>query len=508
MSGWTMLGEIVRAALWAIFTKETVMTGMQISDFLRRCGAALVLAGLCASAGFYVGGGALEVHAQERIAPPSREAMQYSFSPIVKKAAPAVVNVYVSSRVKTFDSPFARDPFFRRFFRGVPGFGKPTERMQKSLGSGVLVSENGVIVTNAHVIKMRGKTTIRIALSDKREFDAKLVHADPKTDIAILKIDGGEGGFPFLQLADSDALEVGDLVLAIGNPFGVGQTVTSGIVSATARTQIKSDALFIQTDAAINPGNSGGALVDMSGRLVGINTAIYSRSGGSNGIGFAIPSNFVDLYVQSAITGEDVQRPWFGARLENVTRDIVDALGLSRVTGALVSEVYEKGPAADGGLKAGDVIVKVDGFEVTDARSVMYRLTTRGVGNVAGLTVVREGEEQRVEVLLAPRPEPGADDVRNLSGDHPFDGARVATINEVVAEEYDLRVREGVLVLSVAPGGLSSRIGFRAGDIILEVARSRVTSVLELEDVIAHARRSWQITIRRDGRRISFRVPG
>ncbi|HEX5665257.1 MAG TPA: trypsin-like peptidase domain-containing protein, partial [Hyphomicrobium sp.] len=327
--------------------------------------------------------------AQQKQVPPSREMVQYSFAPIARKASPAVVNVYVRRRVQAFSSPFANDPFFRQFFG--ERFGRPSERVQSSLGSGVIVSPDGTIVTNTHVIKGRGETEIRVALADKREFDARVVVQDDKTDIAILKIEGGDSRFPTIGFEDSDTLEVGDLVLAIGNPFGVGQTVTSGIVSALARTEIgKSDSqVFVQTDAAINPGNSGGALVDMSGRLVGINTMIFSQSGGSQGIGFAIPSNLVRLYVDSAASGRKVERPWLGALLEPMTRDIADALGLDRISGAVVSRVSNRGPGATAGLQAGDVITRVDGFEVSDPRAVYYRLTTRGVGNTARIDLLR-----------------------------------------------------------------------------------------------------------------------
>ncbi len=451
---------------------------------------------------------ATSVAAQDRQVPPSQQAMQYSFAPIVRKAAPAVVNVYVSAKVKTFVSPLARDPFFRRFFRGIPGLGQPTERMQKSLGSGVIISPDGVIITNAHVIKLRGETSIRISLSDKREFDATVLLQDAKSDIAVLKIKGDLKNFPYLKIANSDNLEVGDLVLAIGNPFGVGQTVTSGIVSALARTQFKSDAVFIQTDAAINPGNSGGALVDMSGRLVGINTAIFSRSGGSNGIGFAIPSNLAKIYATTAIDGGKVQRPWLGARIENMTRDLVDALGLSRVTGAFVSKVYDKSPAFYAGLKTEDVIVKVDGFEVNDTRSVNYRLTTKGVGNTSEITVIRNGRLKVLTVKLSPAPAPGPNDIRNLSGNHPFEGARVANIGPVIAEEHNLRESHGVIILSVARGGAARILGFRKGDIILQIAGKEINQITDLDVVLSRPRRSWWITIRRNGRKISFQVPG
>ncbi len=284
--------------------------------------------------------------AEEKLPPPSREAAQYSFAPIVRKAAPAVVNVYVRTRVQTFNSPFANDPFFRRFFG--ESFGQPSERIMSSLGSGVIINPEGLVVTNTHVIKGRGETEVRVALSDKREFDAKVIAQDDKADIAVLKIDDGDGRFPYLQFDDSDSLEVGDLVLAIGNPFGVGQTVTSGIVSALQRSEVaQSDQqVFIQTDAAINPGNSGGALVDMAGRLVGINTMIYSQSGGSVGIGFAIPSNLVRIYAESAANGRKVERPWIGAKLEAMSREIAQGLGLNRIAGAVVTRLYDKGPAA------------------------------------------------------------------------------------------------------------------------------------------------------------------
>ncbi|HSR81262.1 MAG TPA: trypsin-like peptidase domain-containing protein, partial [Hyphomicrobiaceae bacterium] len=284
--------------------------------------------------------------AQRRELPPTREAAQFSFAPIVKKAAPAVVNVYVRARVSTFVSPFADDPLFRRFFG--ERFGMPQERIQNSLGSGVIVAPEGVVVTNTHVVKIGGAAEIRIALADRREFDAKLVQLDDKSDIAVLRIEGGESRFPYLEFENSDAVEVGDMVLAIGNPFGVGQTVTSGIISALGRTEVgNSDAqVFIQTDAAINPGNSGGALVDMAARVVGINTAIFSRSGGSHGVGFAVPSNMVRLVVDSAIAGRKLERPWLGAKLDTMTREMAEAVGIARVAGAIVTRVYDVGPAA------------------------------------------------------------------------------------------------------------------------------------------------------------------
>ncbi len=242
-------------------------------------------------------------------------------------------------------------------------------------------------------------------------------------------------------------------MLAIGNPFGVGQTVTSGIVSALARTEVGHNEaqVFIQTDAAINPGNSGGALIDMAGKVVGINTAIFSRSGGSHGVGFAIPSNMVKLIVDSAVAGRQLERPWLGAKLDPVTREMAEALGLTRVSGALVTRLYDKGPAAEAGLEAGDVIVGVDGRDVVDARGLQYRLTTRGIGKHAKLEVVRKGRRLTVDIALRAAPHAGRDDVRNLSGVHPFDGARVSNILPSVADELGIDEREGVVILSVRP---------------------------------------------------------
>ena len=462
--------------------------------------AALVLAG--------AGLAADPVTAQRREPPPTREAAQFSFAPIVKKAAPAVVNVYVRARVSTLVSPFADDPLFRRFFGDR--FGMPQERIQNSLGSGVIVAPDGVVVTNTHVVKIGGAAEIRIALADRREFDAKVVQLDDKSDIAVLRIEGGEGRFPYLEFENSDAVEVGDMVLAIGNPFGVGQTVTSGIISALGRTEVgNSDAqVFIQTDAAINPGNSGGALVDMAARVVGINTAIFSRSGGSHGVGFAVPSNMVRLVVDSAIAGHKLERPWLGAKLDTMTREMAEALGIARVAGAIVTRVYDIGSAAQAGLQAGDVIVAVDGYEVADARAILYRLTTRGVGNRCRLDIVRKGRQLALEVALRAAPQAGKDDVRNLSGAHPFDGARVSNILPAVADELGLEDQEGVVILQVRPDSKAARIGFQAGDIIQQVGRKKIDTVGELEAVLREHQQVWLVQLKRGNQSVRLQLAG
>ena len=282
--------------------------------------------------------------------------VQLSFAPLVERTAPSVVNVYAARTVRQ-RSPFAGDPFFEQFF-GNQFSGPP--RVQSSLGSGVIVDETGLVVTNNHVIS--GADEIRVALADGREFDSKVMLRDERSDLAVVRLDTDET-FPALPFGNSDELLTGDLVLAIGNPFGVGQTITSGIVSALARTRVgvADFGFFIQTDAAINPGNSGGALIDMQGRLVGINTAIFSRSGGSNGIGFAIPSNMVAAVVRQAQGGSDAfERPWLGASFQPVTPQIAESLGLDRPRGALVRDVDEEGPSAEAGLRAGDVVLAIE----------------------------------------------------------------------------------------------------------------------------------------------------
>ncbi len=447
-------------------------------------------------------GGLSPAAAQRREPPPSRPAMQLSFAPIVKLAAPAVVNVYTRGRVSQLN-----DPFLRLF---GDRSGMPRERVQSALGSGVIVSSDGVIVTNTHVVKVGATSEIRIVLADRREFDAKVVLQDEKTDISILRIEGGDGNFPSLKIDDSDAVEVGDLVLAIGNPFGVGQTVTSGIISALGRSEVgRADIqAYIQTDAPINPGNSGGALVDMKGQLIGINTAIYSGSGGSHGIGFAIPSNLVRLYVDSALTGKKIQRPWLGARLDSITRDIAEGLRLGRPSGALVTRVHKGSPAAEAGLEPGDVITSIDGHDVLDARAVNYRLATRGLGMRVRVEVIRKGRPAFVMLMLQPAPEIGRDDVRNLTGDHPLDGARVSNLLPHIADELDIDDIQGTVILSVRSGSVAERVGFRAGDVIVSVGDSQLTTVLELERMLNSRPPLWRMFIKRGRQSLQLQVPG
>src|ERR1700748_2641651 len=338
-------------------------------------------------------GGAL---AQDRRVPSSAGQLRLIYAPIVQRVQPAVVNVYAAKVVQN-RNPLLDDPIFRRFF-GTPG--QQPEQMQRSLGSGVMVDSSGLVVTNVHVIE--GADQVKVSLADKREFEAEVMLKDSRSDLAVLRLKDTHEKFPTLDFANSDELLVGDVVLAIGNPFGVGQTVTHGIISALARTQvgITDYQFFIQTDAAINPGNSGGALVDMTGKLAGINTAIYSRSGGSQGIGFAIPANMVRVVVASAKNGgKPVKRPWLGARLQAVTPEIAETLGLRLPTGALVSSVVPNSPAARAGLKLSDLIVGIDGQSVDDPNAFDYRFATRPLGGTAQIDVQRAGKTVKLTVL-------------------------------------------------------------------------------------------------------------
>ena len=433
--------------------------------------------------------------------PKSRDQISLSFAPLVKSTAPAVVNVY-AKRISRQPgrSPFGSDPFFRRFF-GNDGFmGRPRERVQNSLGSGVIVEASGFVVTNHHVIK--GGTDIRVVLSDKREFDAKLLVSDERTDLAVLKIDAGGAELPFLRLGDSDALEVGDLVLAMGNPFGVGQTVTSGIISALARTRVgvTNYQFFIQTDAAINPGNSGGALVDMAGQLIGINTAIFSRSGGSVGIGFAIPSNMVKSVIFSARGDGKIVRPWPGVDVQDVTADIAESLGFDRPVGAMVSSVHPLSPLGKAGVERGDVLMSVNKKKIENAREFAYRFATLRVGKDAVISLRRRGEAIRAKVKLVAPPEEPARKLTRIRGRTPFSGLLVANLSPAVAEELGVGSNETGVVIMEAGRGPALQIGFRKGDILVEINEQRIESVTALVDLLRKSDDWWEFVINRGGK--------
>ncbi|AKI00902.1 periplasmic serine protease, Do/DeqQ family [Hoeflea sp. IMCC20628] len=438
--------------------------------------------------------------ALRREPPRSQADMMQSFSPLVKATAPAVVNVYADRKVQRNASPFAGDPFFERFFgQQMPN---RTER-QSSLGSGVIIESRGIVVTNNHVIK--DADDIRVALTDGREFNSRVLLKDERFDLAILQIEG-DGPFPAIEFGDTDAIEVGDIVLAIGNPFGVGQTVTSGIVSALARNRvgISDFGFFIQTDAAINPGNSGGALIDMNGDLIGINTAIFSRSGGSNGIGFAIPANLVRAVAQTAESGGDVfERPYIGATFESVTPDIAEALGLDRATGALVSDVADDGPAGKSGLRAGDIIVGFNGQPIEHPDALGYRLATTGVGALAELEVLSRKGRKTVQITLQAPPADDPRARRTLRGQNPFSGAIVSNITPRIAEKLRLPASvDGVIVTDVPAKTLARRYGVRPGDLIAVINGVDIANVDILEQILADGASFWRFEIIRGGQRI------
>jgi len=436
--------------------------------------------------------------AQTRALPANQAQIQLSFAPVVRETAGAVVNVYATRSDRRQNA--AMEEFFRRFF-GESAPSMPPGRSQSSLGSGVIVDASGLVITNNHVIE--NMNDVKVALADRREFEADIVLRDPRIDLAVLKLKGASN-LNVIELGDSEALQVGDLVLAVGNPFGVGQTVTQGIVSALARTQvgISDYQFFIQTDAAINPGNSGGALIDMSGRLVGINTAIYSRSGGSIGIGFAIPSSMVKVVINSAKSGaSSVVRPWLGARLQAVDGEIATSLGLDHPTGVLITSIYDRSPAADAGLKRGDAILAVDGQPVDNPDAFGYRFTLKGTQGQAPLSVLRDGKKTTVQVRLAPPPETPPRDAVRIRSRSPLSGATLVNISPAVAEELQIDMSDdGVAIADLDEQSVAASVGFKKGDQIVAVNGERIASTREVERAFSRSGGYWEITINRGGR--------
>jgi len=440
--------------------------------------------------------------AQPTLAQPTRSvpttalSMKQSFAPVVKRAAPAVVNISSKRLVRQ-----QADPFWQMF-----GMGAPRDRIEGSLGSGVIVRSDGVIVTNAHVVE--GGQEITVALADRREFPARMLLTDPRTDLAVLKIDVGAERLPVLPIDDTGETQVGDLVLAIGDPFGVGQTVTNGIVSALNRTADPSgDAAssYIQTDAAINPGNSGGALVDMDGDLIGVNSFILSRSGTSSGVGFAVPAIMVKRVVESAVGGgHAVVRPWLGARTQPVTAEIARSLGMAAPVGALVADIWPGGPAQRAGLRQGDVVVSVDGQPLTDGAGLTYAISAHRPGDTIRLGVRRGGAEQTLNLRAEPAPATPAKDERTITGRNPFDGATVVNLSPAVAEDLgvDPFAARGVMISGIGRG-FALNAGLRPGDVIRSVNGRQIQTTRDLAAAAAAAADTWQVTIVRGGQEIS-----
>ena len=455
-----------------------------------------------------------------RVAPPAPRAVpsvpssmpqvQLTFAPVVKRVTPAVVNVYSKTIVQAQANPFFNDPLFSQLF-GTP---EMRQRVQQSLGSGVIVRADGLVVTNNHVVQ--GGSEITVALSDKREFRAKVLLADPRTDLAVLKIDTKGERLATVPFADSDAVQVGDLVLAIGDPFNVGQTVTMGIVSALARTSgTASDyQFFIQTDAAINPGNSGGALVTTDGRLAGINTAIYSRSGGSIGIGFAIPANLVRRVVEGVEGGiknggaASVQLAWVGASGQPVTSDIATSLGLPRPGGVLIKDVYPGGPLSRAGIKSGEVVQSVDGAAVDDMQSLNYRTATHRAGDSVKMHVAAGKTARDVTVTLALPPENPPREATTIAGRNPLTGARVINVSPAAATEMQMdMMAKGVVITAVNSNGIAANYGFQPGDIVRSINGVNITRVGELVRALNGANQ-WDLVIERGGRKLTLSVQG
>ncbi|MEL7115871.1 MAG: trypsin-like peptidase domain-containing protein [Pseudomonadota bacterium] len=433
--------------------------------------------------------------------PDSEIEVKLSFAPVVKSVVPSVVNIYAQRVVEQRVSPFANDPFFSQFFGDM----RSRPRLQNSLGSGVIIGDQGIVVSNYHVVG--NATDIRVVLTDKREFDAELIFGDPQTDLAILRMIEAPD-LPGLRFADSDTVEVGDLVLAVGNPFGVGQTVSSGIISAQARTgQVGGrPGYFIQTDAPINPGNSGGALVDMTGQLVGINTAIVTRSGGSNGIGFAIPANLVAQYVRQAEAGAtDLARPWAGVTVQPIDGPLAEALELDRPQGVLISAMHALSPFAQAGLTVGDVITALDGRAVDGGPEMLFRLLTLGVGVEAEVNYLHDFEEHTTMVSLDTAPETPARAPVTVTARSVLNGLTVSNLNPALVTELGLPFEtEGVVVTAI--DGLALRTNLRPGDILRRVNGMALRQSTDIEALPLDRTNVLEIEFERGGQRGLFRL--
>ncbi|MDD4615848.1 MAG: DegQ family serine endoprotease [Alphaproteobacteria bacterium] len=443
--------------------------------------------------------------------PQSKAQIALSFAPLVKQITPAVVNIYTQKAVKQRISPFFNDPLFREFFGNAMPQGMTRERMEHSLGSGVMIRSDGLIVTSRHVVADADQ--IRAVLSDRREFDAHIVMQDERSDLAVLRLESKGETFPYVELRDSDEAQVGDLVLAIGNPFGVGQTVTMGIISALQHKSIGSGDLgyFIQTDAAINPGNSGGALITMDGKLIGINAAIYSRDGGNMGIGFAVPSNMVKILIGAVSQGKTkITHPWTGIEGQEVSQDIALSLGLSQPMGYLVKSLHPASPASKAGLKPGDVILSVNGHNIEDPEAFRYRTTALPVGTEAEMGILRKGQKSAINVPMIAPPETPPRNETLVAGRNPATGAKIANLSPAVSEELSLQgVQKGVVVTSVKPGSIAARVGLAAGDIIREVNGQKITDVdMALNALANQVNGGWRMKIRRGGNDVTLMLGG
>ena len=434
--------------------------------------------------------------------PQSQTEITISFAPVVKYASPAVVNIYASRVVKSRTTPFESDPFFRNFFQN---FGSPQPKVQNSLGSGVIVSTDGIVISNYHVVG--GATDIRVVLKDGREYSASPILWDRDSDLAVLKLEGAHG-MPHLRFRDSDTVEVGELVLAIGNPFGIGQTVSSGIVSGLARSgTARGDGrgYFIQTDAAINPGNSGGPLIDMAGRLIGINTSILTKSGGSNGIGFAIPASLVRQFVVQAQQGKTIfERPWAGLSGQALNAELAGSLGLRQANGILITAIHPQSPFQNANFKVGDVISAVDGNAVSNLAELLYRLSVIGLGGLAQVTKRTTAGELVVGVSLIAPPNFPKRQITRFNGNSYFPELVLSTLNPALTEQFDLPWGiKGFLVLDT--GLVAASIGLRKRDIIISANGKKLTSADDIDYILKKGGRSGILLVQRGAQRINLR---
>lgn len=449
--------------------------------------------------------------ANDRVVPQSREHISLSFAPVVKKITPSVVNIYTKRVIRQAAHPFFADPFFAPFFGNDFGmaFGGShmRERVISTLGSGVIVAKDGLIVTNAHVID--GASEIVVVLNDGREFEADISIIDKPSDLALLRMKNPPAQLQAVTMKTSDHLEVGDLVLAVGNPFGVGQTVTSGIVSAVARSSaaLHDFNFFIQTDAAINPGNSGGPLVAMDGTVIGINTAIYSRSGGSNGIGFAVPAEMVQSVINAEKNGhktsKSIIRGWLGFTAQPVTGEIAQSLGLEYPRGALVDTINAHSPAAQAGLKSGDLIIGLNNTPILSPQELKFRLGITPINGTVALEIMRKGKKETIEFRIIAAPEKPARDMRRLEGRNPFSGLKVVNLSPAVIEEMNLNtsVERGVVIESIPERSHAVRLGMQVGDVIKSVNDHVITDTAQLDTLLKNmrAQTGWKIHLDRNG---------
>ena len=425
-----------------------------------------------------------------------------AFTSVVKKVMPAVVHIRVEKTVKNTggfdgDDDFYNNPFFQQFF-GPQFRQQPRQFKQQGQGSGFIISKDGEILTNNHVVE--GADSITVILSDKQQVKAKLIGADPETDIALLKIDDGDN-LPVVPLGDSDALEVGEWVIAIGNPFGLSQTVTVGVVSAKGRNQVGINDYenFIQTDAAINPGNSGGPLLNIHGEVIGINSALYTKTGGYMGIGFAIPINMVKTVEAQLNAKGKVTRGWVGVAIQNVDENLAKSFNLKKAEGILISEVQHGSPAEKAGLKQGDVILRLNNTPLDDANDLRNQISLLSPGSKAGLQIIRDGKTQDIEITIGEQPANFSKLAKGGSADttglNQF-GLSMQNLSPELAERFGYKQDQGVIIKGVEPGSTAALAGLKPGLLIEEVNRQRVHTLQELDTVLRNSKTSKRVLLR------------